>query len=95
MRGGAVFQKNGGKSLPNGKHSGGIRKMNKHEMAIFNIGVFRTLFDENNDDMNVAFDELEEYIWSCVATEKEHKLTLQLLDKANQIIDEKEKKNEI
>jgi hypothetical protein len=79
----------------NGKHSKRRNKMNKHEMAIFNIGVFRTLFDENNDDMNVAFDELEEYIWSCEATEKEHKLTLQLLDKANQIIDEKEKKNEI
>ena len=69
--------------------------MNKHEMAIFNIGVFSILFDENNDDMNVAFDELEEYIYSCEATEKAHKLTVQLLDKANQIIDEKEKKNEI
>jgi hypothetical protein len=46
-------------------------KMNKHEMAIFNIGVFRTLFDENNDDMNVAFDELEEYIYSCEAFEKD------------------------
>jgi len=69
--------------------------MNKHEMAIFNLGVLSTLFDENNDDMNESYDELEEYIWSCEATEKEHKLTLQLLDKANQIIDEKVKKNEI
>ena len=69
--------------------------MNKHEMAIFNIGVFSILFDENNDDMNVAFDELEEYIYSCEATEKEHKLTLQLLDKANQIIDKLSKAGEI
>jgi hypothetical protein len=70
-------------------------KMNKHEMAIFNIGVLSTLFDENNDDMNESYDELEEYIRSCEATEKEHKLTLQLLDKANQIIDKLSKAGEI
>jgi geranylgeranyl pyrophosphate synthase len=69
-------------------------KMNKHEMAIFNIGVLSTLFDENNDDMNESYDELEEYIRSCEATEKEHKLTLQLLDKANQIIDKLSKAGE-
>ena len=68
--------------------------MNKHEQARKNIGLFSTLFDENNDEMNVAFDELEEYIDSCEATEKAHKLTVQLLDKANQIIDEKEKELE-
>ena len=69
MRGGAVFQKNGGKSLPKWKALE-RKKMNKHEMAIFNIVVLSTLFDENNDDMNVAFDELEEYIYSCEAFEK-------------------------
>jgi len=52
--------------------------MNKHETARKNIGLFSTLFDENNDEMNVSYDELETYIARYEQLEKDVKRYFEL-----------------